>query len=427
MKIKLLSLLSLLAVQQIHAAEVAQVSQGTSAYAIAQALRPLAIINNNGEINSAAISPDGKYIVTTSLNTAPKIWNAQTGEFIRELSARNTMQARFSPDGKKVAVISSDIIIFDTETGNVEMRLAFRFSHPGAGISTKSLAFSADGTKIISGEEYGTKIWNTANGKEIIHILSGDTDAVAFSPDSNQVLTSSKKSERQKRGIEKTVMLWDASNGQLIHTFDGQHWGASFSPDGSQIIMCSDSNVAEVFNTQALNRTHWLKVVPPSNIFTPEEMQSAAFSPDGEIVTVSLAEHARLWDAQTRKIKSTFDTSTPNAEMSSIHPDSFARDGKFVPLLRIKPHYDLANIVEVFNIGQLEIKEYFKNKLLPLKQQSLLVTLDALSRQKNGRPIKKSDLVADPRQDTSALFKGMPQRVIDALKRVYKIDEDVFI
>ena len=72
------------------------------------------------------------------------------------------------------------------------------------------------------------------------------------------------------------------------------------------------------------------------------------------------------------------------------------------------------------------IKTYFSNNMLPLAQQALLVTFDALAHQKKGAPIHKSDLFEKPENIDSAVFTGIPPQVQEALTHVYHIDKDVF-
>ncbi|MEE1226930.1 MAG: hypothetical protein UHM08_07510 [Bacteroidales bacterium] len=65
-----------------------------------------------------------------------------------------------------------------------------------------SVAYSPDGTRIISGSRYGTiKIWE-ANTGECLNTLEGHLDEVryvAFSPDGTKIISGSD---------DKTVKIW---------------------------------------------------------------------------------------------------------------------------------------------------------------------------------------------------------------------------
>jgi len=68
-----------------------------------------------------------------------------------------------------------------------------------------SVAFSPDGTRVVSGSFDNTiKLWDAASG-EVVATLRGHEDAVfsvAFSPDGTRVASGS---------WDKTIKLWDGS------------------------------------------------------------------------------------------------------------------------------------------------------------------------------------------------------------------------
>ena len=58
----------------------------------------------HGAVASAALSPDGKLVVTGSWDHSAKIWDAATGQAIRKLEGGHTgyvNTAEFSPDGTR--------------------------------------------------------------------------------------------------------------------------------------------------------------------------------------------------------------------------------------------------------------------------------------------------------------------------------------
>jgi hypothetical protein len=92
------------------------------------------------------------------------------------------------------------------------------------------------------------------------------------------------------------------------------------------------------------------------------------------------------------------------------------------------------NTAKIWGSDKALIKEYFSNKRLPLSQQALLVTLDGLSKQNNGGPIRKSDIIYTKDTNSSAfrnvstldLFTGIPPEIVQALKNIYKLSDDIF-
>jgi WD40 repeat protein len=62
-------------------------------------------------VRSAALSPDGKRIVTASWDNTARLWDAESGQPISEPLTGHTAavaSAAFSPDGKRIVTASSD-------------------------------------------------------------------------------------------------------------------------------------------------------------------------------------------------------------------------------------------------------------------------------------------------------------------------------
>jgi WD40 repeat protein len=67
---------------------------------------------HTGALRSAAFSPDGKRVVTASLDQTARLWDVETGKEIVALRGHTNAawSATFSPDGKRVATASEDRI-----------------------------------------------------------------------------------------------------------------------------------------------------------------------------------------------------------------------------------------------------------------------------------------------------------------------------
>jgi WD40 repeat protein len=61
-------------------------------------------------VTSAAFSPDGKRIVTSSWDKTARVWDAETGELIGELKGHKNVvwTAAFNPDGTRIVTASGD-------------------------------------------------------------------------------------------------------------------------------------------------------------------------------------------------------------------------------------------------------------------------------------------------------------------------------
>jgi WD40 repeat protein len=196
----------------------------------------------------------------------------------------------FSPDGSRIVSGSQDktLRLWDARTGRP-------IGEPlrGHEDAVWSVAFSPDGSRIVSGSRDKTlRLWNARTGQSIGEPLRGHeswVSSVAFSPDGSRVVSGSG---------DKTLRLWDARTGQPIGEPLRGHEGAvssvAFSPDGGHIVFGSG------------DKTLWLwDASTGQSIGEPlrgheSGISSVAFSPDGSrIVSGSEDKTLRLWDART--------------------------------------------------------------------------------------------------------------------------------
>lgn len=121
----------------------------------------LVLDEHEGRVGSVAISPDGKKIVSSSIDKTIKIWDIETGENIQTLiSSHVVLAARVCPDNKTIVSGGSAIRIWDLKTGKILKTL----NHPDC--IFRSIAISPDGSKIISGTwDNFVRIWDLKNGQ----------------------------------------------------------------------------------------------------------------------------------------------------------------------------------------------------------------------------------------------------------------------
>ena len=149
----------------------------------------------------------------------------------------------YSPDGTKIisGLYDKTIKIWDAITGECLKTLE------GHSQRVNSVAYSPDGTKIISGSYDETiKIWN-ANTGECLKTLEGHSqrvNSVAYSPDGTKIISGS---------YDKTIKIWDANIGQCLKTLEGHSQrvnSVSYSPDGTKIVSGSDDKTIKIWGIE---------------------------------------------------------------------------------------------------------------------------------------------------------------------------------
>ncbi len=129
---------------------------------------------NVATVQSAAFSPDGKRIVTASVDNTARVWDAARGKVLATLEGHSSYvySAAYSPDGKRIVTASRD------ETA---------------------------------------RVWDAASGK-VLAVLEGHSHFVysaAYSPDGKRIVTAS---------ADKTARVWE-------HRRPEQWWGVAWMPE----------------------------------------------------------------------------------------------------------------------------------------------------------------------------------------------------
>src|SRR5579884_953720 len=236
-----------------------------------------------------ALSPDGKILATGSKDSTVKLWDVPTHREIATLPEFSgwVFSVAFSPDGKLLATGSWD--------GAVQIwslsPLKQLWSHRGYSREVDVVTFSPDGKTLAFGCFDGTvKLLNVATHQEIatlkghtiVKLLSADAveiatlrghryevDALRFSPDGKTLASGSQDS---------TVKLWSLNTFQEVGTLRGHRssiYSIVYSPDGKILATGSEDTTVRLWNPATQQELATFKGHTGSVV-------SVAFSPDGK-------------------------------------------------------------------------------------------------------------------------------------------------
>jgi WD40 repeat protein len=203
-------------------------------------------------IYDAAFSPDpdGKYVVTASKDKTARVWETSTGNCVAELIGHTgpVLSAALSRDGRCVVTNSEQTArVWETSTG------AFRQLEGFTGPVWR-MALSPDGKWVAtasarSGNDQMARVWDASTGRQLVELKghTGRVSSVAFSGDGRRVVTAS---------ADNTARVWETINGDLIAELRGHHgaiYNAVFSIDGQWVVTASDDGTARVWEASTGN------------------------------------------------------------------------------------------------------------------------------------------------------------------------------
>ena len=261
-----------------------------------------------------AFSPDGKRLVTGGKNHGVKVWDAEKGQVILELTGHTNVirGVAFSPDGNRIATASggddNTVRVWDATKGTE----IFSLKDPASDFI--GVAFSPDGRKLAVGKggDGTARVLDAETGREILTLRGHkwSVGPVCFSPDGESIATGATDWEAR---------VWDANTGVEIGRLVGNgDWinGLCFSPDGRQLATaCSDRTV------RVWDLATWRESV----IFRRHTAAAlcVAYSPDGQVIASGGADNTvNIYEAEAKRLHSTLRVHT-----GAVNSVAFSRDG----------------------------------------------------------------------------------------------------
>lgn len=300
----------------------------------------------------AQFSPDGRSLVTSTLEKEVAVWDLVSGRHKFAPWALERATPAFSPDGNRIVLVPVDehLHVFDAVTGaplqrsqaRVRDAVTIRFLTAGNSILTipwngpafrwsldsleengspfaaqdwvSSTDVSADHRLLLTGSRQGVvRLWDTTSGAAVCEPLEheGPVTCVRFNADGSRVVTAS---------ADGTARLWDLRMRRAatprIH-MSNRVSAASFSPGGKRLLTASPIEI-QLRDSQTLQ--------PIGETIRGEGFFGVGFSPDGErIYTSTLLHEVRLWDGHTAA-----PLGGPMAHAREVFQCAFTHDGRWL-------------------------------------------------------------------------------------------------
>jgi len=270
------------------------------------------------EITSVLITSDGKFIVSGSVDGTIKLWDIKSAIEIEtfEDDCDETKSIILSPDGKFIVSGSVDgtIKLWNIKNTSREIK---PFKTKGHINEITAVVISPDGKFIVSGSMDGMiQLWDINSGREIRSFNLDITDeitAVVISPDGKFIVSGN---------MDGIIKLWDVNTGREMKSFKGHNNMITLiklTPDKKFIVFGSIDGIIKLWD---INSGIEIKTFKGHN----NEITFVIVTQDGRfIVSRSIDEIIKLWDIKSGKEIKTFEDYIGVTKSIVLSPD-----GRFI-------------------------------------------------------------------------------------------------
>jgi WD40 repeat protein len=263
------------------------------------------IDGHTGGVNAVAVSADGKVIVSGSFDTTVKLWGADTGVLLKTLGDSHSQILGVAVSGDGTTVVSG------SEGGSARVGYSYvdagslRMTTGKAG-AVWSVAVSKDGQTVIAGFDLGSlTVSDTAVGpdetvgreRQVIAVPGGGIWSVGISDDARLIIAASESG---------SVTLWATDTGLPIRTLQpGRSCGAlcaALSSDGRTAAAGWMDGVIKVWDVETGRELLMLQAHTAA-------VWSVALGPDGRTLASASADKSiKLWNVPASTTSRQYET-----------------------------------------------------------------------------------------------------------------------
>jgi WD40 repeat protein/serine/threonine protein kinase/tetratricopeptide (TPR) repeat protein len=264
-------------------------------------------------LRGAALSPDGKWVVSGGGSLTVRCWDSSTGKVMHELSEKfQPIWLEVSPDARLVVSVAwhpfsstNTATLWDAATGKPIQEL-LRYQGGGRpGIAT----FSPDGQWLaLAIEEPGKlaamTLWDPRarplKPVRTLKVVTRTPMHMAFSPDSRRLAYAglSPRSAQSNTPVGE-LKIWQTDTAEALLSVEDLPFAPNgtmaFSPDGRQLALAADDRAVHVLDTQTGKERAAFRG-------DSESLQLVAYRPDGKLLaSEGIDGIVQLWDPVSRK------------------------------------------------------------------------------------------------------------------------------
>ena len=256
---------------------------------------------------SAAVSPDGRQILSGSRNGWLRLWHTTTGTLLRTIKAHDSSQdlwqVAFVDDGRRVLSCSDDhtVRLSDTDSGSAVWSIKAAAGLVGFALGPGDRQVLCLPEWVLPADEEWRDpddlkhpfVADVASGEVVRildHVPACDYLAVALAPDGRTAALATRK---------RKVLLWDIEIDECVRVLNAHRsvvWSVVFTSDGRQLLTTGKDGTAKLWHldTGKVAKTFQCGAAVFDATLSSDGRRLATASEDGVVRLWDLASGARL-------------------------------------------------------------------------------------------------------------------------------------